>query len=104
MLTALSLIAKLMLYIGALVSIGILSHFCLGIQQKLKGLRVFGHTQGAENMPWLPLWVVPHSLIAGFWIWAPISLWPSKAAPDCCCMGCAASVCDWALFAMAAKR
>ena len=165
MLTALALIAKLMLYIGALVSIGILSHFCLGIQQKPKGLRVFiavlvigvisklilanaqlagslseafnpdtfdwvwqsngtqflvfmggaglailsssikpnafknisaalsiillsagfaasGHTQGAENMPWLPLWVIPHSLIAGFWIWAPISLWPSKAAPD----------------------
>lgn len=165
MLTALALIVKLTLYIGALVTIGILSHFCLGIQQKLKGLRVFaavviigaiskliianaqlagslsqafnpetfgwvwqsngtqflvfiggaslailssfinasafrkitaalsiivlsagfaasGHTQGAENMPWLPLWVVPHSLIAGFWMWAPISLWPSKAASD----------------------
>ena len=165
MLTALALIVKLTLYIGVLVTIGILSHFCLGIQQKLKGLRVFvavliigaiskliianaqlagslsqafnpetfgwvwksngtqflvfmggaslsilssfinasafrkiaaafsiiilsagfaasGHTQGAENMPWLPLWVVPHSLIAGFWMWAPISLWPSKAATD----------------------
>ena len=165
MLTALALIAKLMLYIGALVTIGILLHFCLGIQQKLKGLRAFvavliigaaskliianaqlagslsqafnsetfgwvwqsngtqflvfiggaglailssfikpsalrkitaaisililsasfaasGHTQAAENMPWLPLWVVPHSLIAGFWMWAPISLWPSKAATD----------------------
>ena len=165
MLTALALIVKLTLYIGALVTIGILSHFCLGIQQKLKGLRVFaavviigaiskliianaqlagslsqafnpetfgwvwqsngtqflvfiggaslailssfinasafskiaatlsiivlsvgfaasGHTQGAENMPWLPLWVVPHSLIAGFWIWAPISLWPSTATSD----------------------
>ncbi len=165
MLTALVLIVKLTLYIGVLVTIGILSHFCLGIQQKLKGLRVFvavliigaiskliianaqlagslsqafnpetfgwiwqsngtqflvfmggaslailssflnasafrkisaalsiivlsagfaasGHTQGAENMPWLPLWVVPHSLIAGFWMWAPISLWPSKATSD----------------------
>lgn len=165
MLTALALIVKLTLYIGVLVTIGILSHFCLGIQQKLKGLRVFvavlitgaiskliianaqlagslsqafnsetfgwvwqsngtqflvfmggasvailssfinastfrkiaaafsiiilsagfaasGHTQGAENMPWLPLWVVPHSLIAGFWIWAPISLWPSTATSD----------------------
>ena len=165
MLTALALIVKLMLYIGALVTIGILLHFCLGIQQKLKGLRAFvavliigailkliianaqlagslsqafnsetfgwvwqsngtqflvfiggaglailssfikpsalrkitaafsiiilsagfaasGHTQGAENMPLLPLWVVPHSLIAGFWMWAPISLWPSKAARD----------------------
>lgn len=165
MLTALALIVKLTLYIAALVTIGILSHFCLGIQQKLMGLRVFvavliigaiskliianaqlagslsqafnpetfgwvwqsngtqflvfmagaslailssfinasafrkiaaalsiivlsagfaasGHTQGAENMPWLPLWVVPHSLIAGFWMWAPISLWPSKAATD----------------------
>ena len=40
MLTALALIIKLMLYIGALVTIGILSHFCLGVQQKLKGLRV----------------------------------------------------------------
>ncbi|MGJ8563119.1 MAG: copper resistance D family protein [Alphaproteobacteria bacterium] len=165
MLTALALIVKLTLYIAALVTIGILSHFCLGIQQKLKGLRVFvavliigaiskliianaqlagslspafnpetfgwvwqsngtqflvfmggaglailssfinanalrkiaaafsiivlsagfaasGHTQGAENMPLLPLWVVPHSLIAGFWIWAPISLWPSTATSD----------------------
>lgn len=165
MLTALALIVKLMLYIGALVTIGILSHFCLGIQKKLKGLRISvllliigavtkliianaqlagslsqvfnqetfgwvwqsngtqflvfmggaalailssfinanalrkiaaalsiivlsagfaasGHTQAAENMPWLPFWVVPHSLIAGFWIWAPISLWPSAAATD----------------------
>lgn len=165
MLTALALIAKLMLYIGALVSIGILSHFCLGIQQKLKGVGVFavvliigaslkliianaqlagslsdafsqetfgwvwksngtqflvfmggaslailssfinasplrkivvalsivalsagfalsGHTHAAENMPWLPLWVIPHILIAGYWIWAPISLWPSVAVTD----------------------
>ena len=41
MLTALALIVKLMLYIGALVTIGILLHFSLGIQQKLKGLRAF---------------------------------------------------------------
>lgn len=165
MLTALALIAKLMLYIGALGTLGVLFHFCLGIQKTLKGLRVLvalliigtasklvianaqlagsllqafnqetfgwvwqsngtqflvfmggaalailssfinanalrkiaaavsiivlsagfaasGHTQGAETMPWLPFWVVPHSLIAGFWIWAPISLWPSAAATD----------------------
>jgi len=165
MLTGLSLFAKLLLYIGALVTIGILSHFCLGIQQKLKGLHVFvmlliigaisklllanaqlsgtltqvfnrqtwgwvwqsngtqflvfmagavlaifvslskastlrkiaaamsvvvisagfaasGHTQAAENMPWLPLWVIPHILIAAFWLWAPVSLWPAKPISD----------------------
>ncbi|CAM3664334.1 copper resistance D family protein [Litorimonas haliclonae] len=165
MLTALALIAKLMLYIGALVSIGILSHFCLGIQQKLKRLRTFvavlilgailkliiangqlagslsqafnqqtfgwvwqsngtqflvfvggaglailssfikpsdlrkittafsiillsagfaasGHTQAAENMPFLPLWVIPHILIAGYWLYAPFSLWPADTLSD----------------------
>lgn len=165
MLTALALIAKLMLYIGALVSIGILSHFCLGIQQKLKRLRTFvavlilgailkliiangqlagslsqafnqqtfgwvwqsngtqflvfvggaglailssfikpsdlrkitaafsiillsagfaasGHTQAAVNMPFLPLWVIPHILIAGYWLYAPFSLWPADTLSD----------------------
>ena len=165
MLTIFALIAKLVLYIGALVSIGILSHFCLGIQQNLKGLRVFiavlvvgaiskliianaqlagslydafnqetfgwvwqsngfqflafmvgaglailvsfirssalrkiaavlsiitlsagfalsGHTQAAENMPFLPLWVIPHILIAGYWLYAPFSLWPADTLSD----------------------
>lgn len=165
MLTALALIAKLLLYTGALVTIGILSHFCLGIQQKLNSLRLFiasliigaiskllianaqlagslsqifnqdswgwvwqsngtqflvfmagasfaiiasllksnvsrrslsalsviilsagfaasGHTQAVENMPLLPLWVIPHILIAGFWIWAPVSLWPATSVSD----------------------
>lgn len=162
MLTALALIAKLLLYTGALVTIGILSHFCLGIQQKLNSLRLFtafliigalskllianaqlagslsqifnqdswgwvwqsngtqflvfmagallaifvslfkasalrkiaaavsvivisagfaasGHTQASENMPWLSVWVIPHILIAGFWLWAPVSLWPATS-------------------------
>tara|TARA_R110002020_G_scaffold234869_2_gene446980 strand:+ start:1981 stop:2826 length:846 start_codon:yes stop_codon:yes gene_type:complete len=165
MLTTFALIAKLLLYIGALVSVGIFSHFCLGIQQKLKGLRIFiavlvvgaiskliianaqlagslseafnsktfvwvwqssgmqflavmggaslavlasfiklsalrkivaalsiialsagfalsGHTQAAENMPFLPLWVIPHILIAGYWLYAPFSLWPAETLSD----------------------
>lgn len=165
MLLALALIAKLLLYIGALVSIGILTHFCLAIRPDLTGLRlslaammagaaskllianaqlsgtlsgalnpdtwgwvwqsngpqflvfvsgaalallaafinaaalkkaaavvsllvisagfaVSGHTQAAENMPLLPLWVVPHTLIAGYWMWAPVSLWPSSSVSD----------------------
>lgn len=165
MLIAFALLAKLVLYLGALVTIGVLSHFCLSIQPSLKWLRVSvgaltigaitklfaanaqlagalkeifnqdtfgwvwqsngtqfifflsggilaitasvfsaplfkkvmslfsiliiaagfaasGHTQGAENMPLLPLWVVPHILIAGFWIWAPVSLWPHSLLTD----------------------
>lgn len=159
MLTALALIAKLLIYIGALVAIGILAHFFLAIRPNLKGLRigitvmlagafsklfianaqlsgqlsgafnpdtwgwvwmsngtqfliftsgaalglfaslintinlkkaaalfaililsigfsVSGHTQAADALPLLPLWIVPHTLIAGYWIWAPVSLWP----------------------------
>jgi len=40
MLMALALIAKLLIYIGALVAIGILSHFFLAIRPNLKGLRM----------------------------------------------------------------
>lgn len=165
MLITLAIASKLLLYLGALATIGILSHFCLSIQSRLKwiwlasglsmigtvsklfvanaqlagsiteifnqntfrwvwqsngtqfivfvsgtflallarlvpslrlkkaaafiailtisaGFAASGHTQGAENMPLLPLWVVPHILIAGFWIWAPVSLWPHKSLPD----------------------
>ena len=165
MLITLAIASKLLLYLGALATIGILSHFCLSIQTKLKwiwlaagvlmigtfsklfvanaqlagsiteifnqntfrwvwqsngtqfivflsgtvlalsaclvpprrlkkaaaliailtisaGFAASGHTQGAENMPLLPLWVVPHILIAGFWILAPVSLWPHKSLSD----------------------
>jgi len=40
MLMALALIAKLLIYIGALVAIGILAHFFLAIRPNLKGLRM----------------------------------------------------------------
>lgn len=46
------------------------------------GFAVSGHTQAAENMPLLPLWVIPHTLIAGYWLWAPVSLWPSPSVSD----------------------
>lgn len=165
MLMALALIAKLLIYIGALVAIGILSHFFLAIRPNLKGLRmaltvmlagafsklfianaqlsgqlsgafnpdtwgwvwmsngtqflvftsgaaiglfasfintinlkkatalisvfilsvgfaVSGHTQAAETLPLLPLWIVPHTLIAGYWIWAPVTLWPKDTDAD----------------------
>ena len=165
MLMALALIAKLLIYIGALVAIGILAHFFLAIRPNLKGLRialtvmlvgafsklfianaqlsgqlsgafnpdtwgwvwlsngtqflvftsgaalglfasfintinlkkaaaliaalilsigfsVSGHTQAADALPLLPLWIVPHTLIAGYWIWAPVSLWPKDTDTD----------------------
>jgi len=46
------------------------------------GFAASGHTQSAENLPLLPLWIVPHTLIAGFWIWAPINLWPRASLSD----------------------
>ncbi|MGB0906109.1 MAG: copper resistance D family protein [Maricaulaceae bacterium] len=41
-----------------------------------------GHTRGQENAPWLYLWMIPHLLFAGFWVMAPISLWPERETND----------------------
>ena len=41
-----------------------------------------GHTRGQENAPWLYLWMIPHLLFAGFWVMAPVSLWPDEEADD----------------------
>jgi len=46
------------------------------------GFAVSGHTQAAETLPLLPLWIVPHTLIAGYWIWAPVTLWPKDTDAD----------------------
>jgi len=46
------------------------------------GFSVSGHTQAADALPLLPLWIVPHTLIAGYWIWAPVSLWPKDTDTD----------------------
>lgn len=160
-LTALMLLAKLFLYAGALISIGIIGHAVLKIRSDLKGLRwgiglillglaakllatnaqmagdlsqafnfenfywvwqssraqagflilaviltltglrlkrhrqqtaflfasaiclsasfaMTGHSRGHENAPWLFLWMIPHLLLAGFWVMAPYSLWPDR--------------------------
>jgi putative copper export protein len=57
---------KLSRYIGIAISV-----LCLSA-----GFALSGHTQSVEDAPLLPFWVVPHILIAGFWVLAPISLWP----------------------------
>jgi len=51
MLMALALIAKLLIYIGALVAIGILSHFFLAIRPNLKGLRMALTVTGCQMAP-----------------------------------------------------
>lgn len=38
-----------------------------------------GHTQGLNDAPLASVAVAVHVLIAGFWIAAPLSLWPSKS-------------------------
>ena len=165
MLTALSLLAKLCLYLGAIITIGVISHHLMKIRASLKGLRLglsllaiglvaklllanaqingglqqllnfdnfhwvwlaskgqvgflifglilslvairlnhkgvqrllftvailstsasfamTGHTQGQEDAPFLYLWMMPHVLIAGFWVMAPFSLWPDSVSDD----------------------
>lgn len=165
MLTAFMLLAKLCLYAGALISIGVITHALLKIRANLKGLfwgvgllsfglaakllatnaqmagglsqvlnfenfywvwqsssaqtlfvvsavlfvliglalktlrlssalfiagvlclsasfAMTGHTHGQETAPWLYLWMIPHLLIAGFWVMAPVSLWPHHETED----------------------
>lgn len=164
-LTTLTLLAKFCLYLGALVSIGLISHHLLKIRGNLKGLTLgflliviglvmklltanaqlggglshalnfdsfhwvwqssqaqagflvtgitmaliscrlkvsllkttglvtailclslsfamTGHTQGQEDAPLLYLWILPHLLMAGFWVMAPVSLWPDRQSND----------------------
>lgn len=46
------------------------------------GFALTGHSQGLTNPGLAPAMVAAHVLIAGFWLAAPFSLFPSKALPD----------------------
>lgn len=46
------------------------------------GFALTGHSQGLAIPGLVPAMVAAHVLIAGFWIAAPVSLYPSKALPD----------------------
>jgi putative copper export protein len=41
-----------------------------------------GHTQGLDNPGLMPIAAAVHVLIAGFWLAAPLSLWPRRALAD----------------------
>jgi len=46
------------------------------------GFALTGHSQGLTDPGLAPAMVAAHVLIAGFWVAAPFSLYPSKALPD----------------------
>lgn len=72
----------------ALISLALKSYrlrvaFCLaGVLCMSASFAMTGHTRGQENASWLYLWMMPHLLFAGFWIMAPISLWPDRETDD----------------------
>jgi len=49
-----------------------LSALCLAL-----AFGVTGHTQSISEAPFLFLWLIPHLCIGGFWLYAPVSLWPN---------------------------
>lgn len=54
----------------------------LGAIMVSAGFGLTGHSQGLADPGLAPAMVAAHVLIAGFWIAAPLSLYPSKALPD----------------------
>lgn len=46
------------------------------------GFALTGHSQGLTDPGLAPAMVAAHVLIAGFWVAAPLSLYPSKTLPD----------------------
>lgn len=58
------------------------SLFITGVLCLSASFAMTGHTRGQDNAPWLYLWMIPHLLFAGFWVMAPVSLWPDKVTDD----------------------
>lgn len=56
--------------------------FIAGVLCLSASFAMTGHTRGQENAPWLYLWMIPHLLFAGFWVMAPVSLWPGRETND----------------------
>lgn len=54
----------------------------LGAIMMSAGFGVTGHSQGLAEPGLAPVMVAAHVLIAGFWVAAPLSLYPAKALPD----------------------
>lgn len=56
--------------------------FIAGVGCLSASFAMTGHTRGQEDAPWLYLWMIPHLLFAGFWVMAPVSLWPERETDD----------------------
>ncbi|HWA21940.1 MAG TPA: CopD family protein [Caulobacterales bacterium] len=75
------------LWIGAgAVAVGLAAGwraaFVLGALGIASGFGLTGHTQALENSGFAPAAAALHVLLAGFWIAAPLTLWPRPAIPD----------------------
>lgn len=79
--------SSLLILVGALVAasgvwLGSRIIAALGAILISAGFALTGHSQGLTDPGLAPAMVGAHVLIAGFWVAAPVSLYPAKALPD----------------------